>query len=203
MSNDFARRLKGYENEYKQSLGLLLGVATGLLADRRLPDEEVCFLNDWLNQHDELAHTWPGDVVHARIRNVLADGSISETERAHLVETLRQLIGGRLEELAASTHVSELVFDEVATVIFSGSMFCLTGDFVFAPREVCEKEIEKRGGQVGKNVTKKLQYLVVGGLGSAEWKHGSFGTKIEKAIQYKREGLPIWIVHEDKWASHL
>ena len=33
-------------------------------------------------------------------------------------------------------------------------MFCLTGDFVYAPRSVCEREIEARGGVVGKGVTK-------------------------------------------------
>lgn len=192
-----------YENEYKQSLGQLLGIATGLLADRQLLDDEVRFLDAWLTEHDELAHSWPGDVLHSRIKSVLADGVISEQERAHLVETLRQLVGGRIEDLAAATHVSELVFDDVVSVSFPGAIFCLTGDFVYALRTVCEQEIEKRGGKVGKGVTKKLQYLVVGGLGSLEWKHGSFGTKIEKAIQYKRDGLPISIVHEDKWASCL
>lgn len=43
-------------------------------------------------------------------------------------------------------------------------------------------------------MTKKLDYLVVGGLGSLEWKHGSFGTKIEKAMQHKRAGVPLFIV---------
>jgi NAD-dependent DNA ligase len=91
----------------------------------------------------------------------------------------------------------------VARVEFSGARFCLTGDFVFAPREKCVVEIEQRGGIVGGNVTKKLRYLVVGGLGSEEWKHGSFGTKIELAIRYRRDGLPILIVHEDRWAASL
>jgi hypothetical protein len=52
-------------------------------------------------------------------------------------------------------------------------------------------------------LNKKLTYLIVGGLGSPEWKHGSFGTKIEKAMQYKRQGLGIMIVHEDNWAQSL
>jgi hypothetical protein len=30
---------------------------------------------------------------------------------------------------------------------------------------------------------------VIGDLASREWKHGSFGTKIEKAQKYKRDGL--------------
>lgn len=203
MANYFARQAAAYENEFKQSLGVLVGIATGLLADRQLVDLEVRFLSEWLESHDEISHSWPGDVVYARIKAIGADGIITEPERVHLVDTLRALIGGTLEGLAASTHVTGLAFDDVGRVVFPGATFCLTGNFVYAPREVCTTETEKRGGQVKNSVTKKLQYLIVGGLGSPEWKHGSFGTKIEQAIRYKREGLPILVVHEDQWASSL
>ena len=146
---------------------------------------------------------WPGDVLHQRVRAALADGLITEGERAHLVDTLHQLIGGSLEDLAASTHVTRLAFDDVPHVEIPGSRFCLTGEFVFAPRAKCAEEIERHGGLVSSSVTKKVRYLVVGGLGSAEWKHGSFGTKIEQAVRYRREGVPVLIIHEDRWASSL
>lgn len=203
MTNFFARQGAAYANEMKRSLGALLGIATGLLADRQLVDAEICFLNDWLKANDAIAASWPGDVVHSRIKAVLADGIITEPERNYLVQTLQQLIGGTLEELANSTHVTQLAFDDVPRVEIPGATFCLTGEFVYGPREVCAVAIEKRGGTVSKSVTKKLRYLVVGGLGSPEWKHGSFGTKIEQAICYKRDGLGILIVHEDRWASSL
>lgn len=38
-------------------------------------------------------------------------------------------------------------------------------------------------------------------MGSPEWKYGSFGTKIEKAVSYRDGGLPLRIVHEDTWAN--
>ena len=44
---------------------------------------------------------------------------------------------------------------------------------------------------------------MIGGLGSTEWKHGSFGTKVHKAMQYKQSGVPIQIVHEDPFAAAL
>lgn len=203
MANFFARQGAAYANEMKRSLGALVGIAQGILADGKLVDEEIRFLDSWLTANGAIAAEWPGDVVHQRIRAVLADGVVTESERDHLVQTLQQLIGGSLEELAASAHVTSLAFDEVEHVEFPGARFCLTGDFVFAPREKCASEIERRGGAISDNVTKKLRYLVVGGLGSPEWKHGSFGTKIEQAIRYKREGLPILIVHENRWASSL
>ena len=203
MTNFFERQGAAYTNEMKRSLGALLGIAQGQLSDRHLNDMEIRFLNDWLGANEAIAASWPGDVVHVRIKAVLADGVVSEAERLHLVDTLQKLIGGTLDELAASTHVTKLAFDDVERVAFPGSIFCLTGDFVYASRDICSDVIEKRGSAVTDSVTKKLRYLVVGGLGSPEWKHGSFGTKIEKAIQYKRDGLGILIVHEDRWASSL
>lgn len=202
MTNFFARQGAAYANDMKRSLSALVGIAQGLLCDGQLNDDEIRFLDAWLIENDAIANAWPGDVIHSRLRSALADGVVTEGERAHLVDTLTQLIGGSLDELAASTHVTGLALDTVDRVNFANAWFCLTGDFVYAPREKCVKAIEQRGGIVG-GVTKKLRYLIVGGLGSPEWKHGSFGTKIEKAMQYKRDGLPIFIVHEDIWASSL
>jgi hypothetical protein len=36
-----------------------------------------------------------------------------------------------------------------------------------------------------------------------EWKHGSFGTKIEKAMEYKRGGCSILVVAEACWTRSL
>jgi hypothetical protein len=44
---------------------------------------------------------------------------------------------------------------------------------------------------------------VVGSLGSQEWKHGSFGTKIDRAMELKQQGAPIAVVKEDHWAAAL
>lgn len=203
MTNFFARQGAAFRNDLNRSVGALLGIAQGLICDGHLNDGEIHFLNEWLSENENIANTWPGDVLHARVRSVLADGRVSEAERSYLLETLQKLIGGTLEELGEATHVSELMFDVVDSVSFNGSTFCLTGDFVFAPRAVCAEAIECRGGSVSSSVTKKVKYVVVGGLGSSEWKHGSFGTKIEKAMELKRDGVPLLIVHEDPWANSL
>lgn len=79
----------------------------------------------------------------------------------------------------------------------------LTGNFVYAPKSACEEAVVKRGGFVKASVSKKVRYLVVGSLGSPEWKHGSYGTKIERAMQLKRDGGLILLVKEDAWAAAL
>jgi len=68
---------------------------------------------------------------------------------------------------------------------------------------VCEGFITTRGGAIKSSPSNKLNFLVIGGLGSPEWKHGSFGTKIEAAMRMKDEGAAIAIVHEDHWAASL
>lgn len=203
MSEFFARQGAAYINELNRSLAGLLGIATGLLADRELRDAEILFLKDWLAQNSAIASAWPGDVVYSRVCEALADGRVTEEERAHLVQTLQQLVGGTLNELAGATHTTQMLTYDTAPMEFSQATFCLTGDFAFAPRSRCEQEIVMRGGIVKSSVSKKLRYLVVGGLGSSEWKHGSFGTKIEKAMDLKREGAVIVLVHEDHWAKCL
>ena len=202
-ADHFMRQAVYYKNELRQSVNALVGIATGLLADRQLNDAEVGFLHEWLTTHDEVACEWPGNIVCARVKAVLADGVITEDERLHLVTTLQDLVGGNPTTLANATHVTELAFDDLDGLEFAGYTFCLTGEFVYAPRPNCEDATTQRGGIVKSAVSKKVRYLVVGSLGSQEWKHGSYGTKIDKAMQLKREGAPIRVVREDTWAAAL
>lgn len=203
MTTFFTRQNAAFRNDLNRSAGALIGIAQGLLCDGVLNDDEIRFLKNWLEHNEVVATTWPGDVIYSRISRVLEDGIVTTDERDYLIETLRQLIGGSLDELAESAHATELAIDQNVTVTIRDSTFCLTGDFVFALRQNCEDITRKYGGEISKSVTKKVTYLVVGGLGSNEWKHGSFGLKIQKAIDYKRQGIPLSIIHEDQWASAL
>ena len=59
------------------------------------------------------------------------------------------------------------------------------------------------GGHCRKTVLLKTDYLVVGSLISRDWKHGSFGRKIETAVQYRARRGKLAIIPEDHWASYL
>jgi hypothetical protein len=200
--SSFGRGVASDLNEMNRSLGALVGIAQGLVCDGQLNDQEIGFLNGWLERNAAISSTWPGDLIHARIRGALADGRVTDQERAHLINTLEELVGASHDSRGACDHVTRLGFDQVATIHFADKHFCLTGEFVYGPREACESAISKRGGVIS-SVTKKLEYLVVGSRGSNEWRHGSFGTKFEKAMQYKRSGCPILIVTEHCWAGSL
>jgi NAD-dependent DNA ligase len=201
--NFFARQGVAFRNDLTRSAGALLGIVQGLIADATLNDAEIRFLRAWLHNNQNIAAAWPGNVIAFHIDRALGDGVIAPDERAHLVNVLQQLVGGTLDELADSTHVSELALDRIDVVHFAGRSFCLTGNFCFGTRSACAAAIEQHGGTVLTNVSKKLNYLVVGGLGSEEWKHGSFGTKIAKAMELKGLGLPLHVVHEDPFVAAL
>jgi NAD-dependent DNA ligase len=203
MPGFFDRQATAYRTELKSSTATLLGMITGFLADDILSNKEIEFLNNWMDNNSDVSSHWPGDVLHMRLKQVLEDGKITESERTHLVETLSALVDGRLEDLAENEREIGLLPDDVEEVQFAGSSFCLSGQFVFGPRKVCQSFIVANGGHVIGDVTPQLDYLVIGGLGSPDWKHGQFGRKLNKAIKYRQDGTGLIILHEDVWASAI
>jgi len=187
----------------KQSLGELLGLARGLMADQELTDSEIRFLDDWLEDRYSMTSSFPGNVIHERIKDVLEDGVVTEEERSHLVETLNMLIEDRLEDLAEQVDLTELWFDDVGLIDFNKARFCLTGNFVYGPEDVCRTAIEQRGGIVTPSVGAESQFLVVGGLGVDEWRSGGLGAEIESAMRLRAKGKSVKIIPEDSWIAYL
>ena len=187
----------------KQSLGELLGLARGLMADQELTDSEIHFLNKWLEERHTMTSSFPGNVIHERIKDVLEDGIVTEEERSHLVDTLNMLIEDRLEDLAEQVDLTELWFDDVGLIDFNKARFCLTGNFVFGPEDVCKTAIEQRGGIVTPSVGDESHFLVVGGLGVDEWRNGGLGAEIESAMRLRATGKSVKIIPEDSWVAYL
>ena len=187
----------------KQSLGELLGLARGILADQELSDSEINYLHEWLEDRYHVTSSFPGNVIHKRIKEVLEDNVVTEEERSHLVETLNMLVEDRLEDLAEQVDLTELWFDDVGLIDFNHTKFCLTGNFVYGPKDVCETAIEQRGGIVNNSVGDEVEFLVVGGLGVDEWRSGGLGAEIEKAMRLRATEKTVKIIPEGAWVAHL
>lgn len=54
-----------------------------------------------------------------------------------------------------------------------------------------------------KNVTKKVNYLVIGELASRDWVASSHGRKIEKALVFKEKGVPVMMLSEKDWVGFV
>ncbi len=182
----------------------LLGVCTGLIADQVLNDAEIQFLNLWLSDNQEIAETWPAEVIYAKVKGVLSDGLITEQEREYLKEVLSDVLGGNLQDTGAASGLStSLPVDNIESIEIPLSSFCFTGNFLYGTRSACERAIEQRQGSVQSRVTMDLDYLVIGTLTSREWAHTSFGRKIEQAVEYKNKGAGIRIINEAQWVQFL
>ncbi len=188
----------------RRSCEALLGISEGLLADGDLNDDEIKFLNVWLEDNEDIAATWPGRVVYARIRDVLADGVITEDEREHLRQTLKDLIAGTLEdEPAASGEPEELPIDDVDSISIADRAFCFAGGFLYGTHLACERAVRERGGAFVPAVGPDVDYLVIGTLAGHDWADTTHGEKIEQARNHKQKGAPITIISEEQWLQFL
>ena len=187
----------------KRGCESLLGICAGLIADGHLNNLEIQFLRTWLIENVEVASSWPGEVLHKRVAQVLADGVIADEERAYLATTLRELIGGSFaDDGAVPMGASQLPFNHDAEISMAGSSFCFTGQFLYGTRAACERAVEQRGGTISA-IKRSLKFLVVGELASRNWKHTAFGTKIAAAVALQADGCGMQIVSESQWQKGL
>lgn len=204
MSNAYARAAIADRRELDKAIEVLHGICLGITSDGQLRDEEVRFLDNWLLNNDSVTRQFPGNVVAARVKHVLADGVITQDERAYLLDTLTQLVGGTLFDTGTTAPQStELPIDDDVDVEVRDSVFVLTGGFLFGTRTYVEECIAEKRGRVFDDVTKDVHFLVIGGKPARDWAHTSFGRKIEKAVAYQDTGVDIAIISESRWIDAM
>lgn len=175
----------------------------------RLPSQETASNDDWKALKNSLAENgvpsrrFPADVIHDEIHAVLCAGVLDEEKRSHLAKILRDILAAPERELLARAWVSDIAYDSLSDIDFPNRRFCLTGDFIHGPRRRCDAEIRERGGLIAASVSQRVDFLIVGSLGSVEWKRGNFGAKLERAMYYKGQNLPMKILRESTWRTAL
>ena len=75
---------------------------------------------------------------------------------------------------------------------------CITGQFNRGSRDNVRKELESFGAIIAKDVSGKVDYLIVGGYGNSSWAYGNYGSKVKKALEYQEQGKDIKIVSEEE-----
>jgi len=184
------------ESRINELLGLLLGIS----ADKIIKDSEIDALSTWLSNNKEIQDIWPANVICQRLNEILEDGIVTDEERSDLLDTVNQISGNRFEETGlAHGMATECFEDEVDEILHRDKCFCFTGKFVSGARGAVESTAIKLGANIKNDVTKDLNYLIIGTLASSDWRYSSHGKKIEKALKYKEKGQNILIVGEREW----
>lgn len=184
-----------------RQIDTLIGISKGLLADGKVDQSEAEFLYTWLIQSRQTSDNPVIINLLNRVDEMLKDGFLDREESAELLSILQRLIGepSAIGELAKT---SSLPVDAPAPkIIFENNHFLFTGTCVYGTRRDCEAAIESLGGINANGVTKRLNYLVLGTYVTDSWVHESYGRKIEKAMQYRNDGVPIIIVTEEHWIN--
>jgi NAD-dependent DNA ligase len=184
-----------------RQIDTLIGISKGLLADGKVVQSEAKFLQTWLVQSRQTTDNPVILNLLSKINEILEDGVLDQEESAELFSILHKITGASSElgELAKTTSLP--VNEPAPTIIFKGSQFLFTGTCVYGTRKNCQEAIEQLGGINAKSITKKLNYLVLGTYVADSWIHESYGRKIEKAMQYRDDGVPITIITEEHWIN--
>jgi hypothetical protein len=178
----------------------LVGLCRGILADRELRDSEVVTLDQWLAEHAAALPEWPCQLLAQRVKGILADGVVEESERIELLAFLNQVTGessGRSDAPTTLPLTSPPPFIE-----YVGRTFCLTGTFIYGSRKTVSAAIQDQGGSVVDRPG-RCDYLVIGGTITAAWKYGTHGLKIEEAVAAQTGGRGPAIVAEEHWVTSL
>jgi len=182
----------------------MLGLVKGVILDGEVTATEAQYLAHWINANPDSVASWPGRALADRLIRIFADGRVDNDEREDLLYFLQKMVGHDDGQHGDVNPTTRLPLDEPPpSLTFPGTEFVFTGRFVWGTRSACESAVTARGGTAGSSVTKRTRVLVLGDLGSRDWAHTSFGRKIQKAVAYREAGVPLVIVDEPHWCSHL
>ena len=185
-----------------QRLHAVLG---GVVADTIISVAELRGLANWIDDHDHLRGCWPYDEIGSLITTVLADRIIDADEHEMLFRYFSEFV-----TILDDRSIKSPPVDNAGTVmglcavcpeiLFRDSVFCFTGASANHSRNELKAAVEARGGQVTKNPSAKVNYLVIGANGNLCWAYACYGRKVEKAVQLRKAGVKIVIIHEvDFW----
>lgn len=182
-----------------QRLHSLLG---GLIADAKISKEELRGLSAWMDDHEHLKTCWPFDEIGSLITSILSDGVISDDEHKTLLVFFSEFVA-----LADDRTLTSPVIEGEGRVVvglcavcpeitFTGKGFSFTGASPRYQRTEFKAMVGSLGGRFVENPSPKVDYLVIGSEGNPCWAYACYGRKVEQAIQLRKEGHRILIVHE-------
>ena len=81
--------------------------------------------------------------------------------------------------------------------------FCFTGKSSNFTRSDIAEKITTLNGFFKNTISSKVNYLIVGNCGNSCWSYSCYGRKIEDAMNLRKKGVKIVIVHENDFNDAL
>lgn len=197
-----------YYDVVTSSLQKLHGIIHGVMADNVLTDEEISRMFDWMSDHEFLKGYYHFDEIYSLLIAIKTDGVISEDEKNMLKAYFGNFIDTRSSYNVNEVEIKKLQEQYLVNGIcavdpeiqFEGKVFSFTGTSSRVKRKEISELINNLGGIFKNNVTLDTDYLIVGDNGNPCWAFSCYGRKVERAVELRKSGSPILIVHEaDFW----
>lgn len=197
-----------FEDFISEDIQVLHGLLYGIIADNRIELPEILGLEKWLSNNTYLSGTYPYDELCSLVTVVLKDGKISTDEQNILKAFFSEFVDTRtsynlndreLHKLKKAYNISGICA-MCPEIDFKDKVFCFTGVTSRSKRSEIKVIVEESGGIFTNSVSRKVNYLVVGNNGNPCWMFSCYGRKVERAMQLRKEGYSIMVVHEnDFW----
>lgn len=160
-------------------------VVKSIIEDGNISVEELQFLAFWLDNHIDLRGNFPFDRIFDALYDVVEDGVVTDEELLQLKSIFEEFV----DPVGCGCN-----YEQIESI--EGKHICVTGEFEFGSRTEVQDYITSAGGIIDNGVKRATDYLVVGSLGSQNWKTGNYGGKILKAIEINEKGGNVLIVEE-------
>ncbi|MCG8313415.1 MAG: hypothetical protein MI976_09375 [Pseudomonadales bacterium] len=191
----------GYLDRVAASLQEMHGVLAGILLDGEVKEEEVFGLRKWLDRNRHLRSIWPYDEVDSLLESVLEDGEVSE-EEVYLLQNFFSSFLGVTSDENVSDADDDVPFSLTGIcaagpdIEFHNKQFCLTGEFSEIDHFKVISRLREQHAILVDEPDANTHYLVVGAGGNPCWAYACYGRKIEAAIELRKQGVPLMIIHE-------
>lgn len=191
-----------------QGVQQLEGIMHGVLSDNVISDNEIERIKVWINSHEFLTGYYPYDEVSSLLTSILSDKVITDDERNILKVYFSEFIdpNSSIEidfkeiEILKNDYTVDGICSVCPEIDFTDKTFCFTGASTKATRKDFEELLPSLGAKFSNTVTKKTDYLIIGSNGNTCWAYSCYGRKVEQAINLRKKGSKIIIIHEnDFW----
>lgn len=186
----------------------LEGMLHGIISDGVISDNELETLNEWIENHAHLCGIYPFDEIYSLLLTAKEDGVISDDERNMLKAFFATFVDTRdsfnIHESDVAVLQKQYSIGGICAVCpeirIEEKTFCFTGTSKKAKRDEIADIITSYGGYYNDRITNKTDYLIVGADGNPCWAFSCYGRKVENAVDRRKAGQHITIVHEyDFW----
>lgn len=188
----------GYYDLITSSIQTLHGIMSGISSDRIIKDSEIRHIDQWIEEHQFLKGSWPYDELESVLTSILSDQIISGAEKKMFISFCDSVAGKpgyrATDELVDMLKMGYCQVEPHITI--PEHTFCLTGISSRYPRTQIGEKIELYGGYLNNNVSKAVNYLVICDEKNSCWAFNCYGRKVEKAVTFRRKGVPIEIINE-------